>query len=190
MRIAVRLTGPREGQTVVLNGVRFVEGWAVIDAGALRYFTRCYKVVPYGAGNNEADAHAGKREEVPSQAEVQPIDDGTPKKPADDSGTDDGATDGSEGNVPDGDGHEDPRVDWLREALSQLDPEDDSQWTQDGRPRVDALSRVTGRMVTREMVQERFSGGERYEAAGQGQQPDEAGDAGSTGTVDEESPDE
>lgn len=49
--------------------------------------------------------------------------------------------------------------------MTLLDPEDNALWTGTGRPKVNALASALGRMVTKEEVEERFSGGERGEAA-------------------------
>lgn len=40
----------------------------------------------------------------------------------------------------------------LKHALSQLDPKDDTQWTSDGAPLVEAVSRIAGRQVTRKEI--------------------------------------
>lgn len=40
----------------------------------------------------------------------------------------------------------------LRSALSQLDPTDDSQWTQDGLPLLDVLGTLTNTKVTRQQI--------------------------------------
>lgn len=171
----VQLTGPRKGQTVVLNGVQFVKGSGHIDDGAYLYFSRCHKVVPYGTSNDAEKAAERPGKDVPSGADLQPVDISPTKVPADGGESAVGSDAGPEGSVSLGDGHADagldraePRKDPLGQALAQLDPLDDSQWKADGSPRVDALARITGGMVTKEMVEARFTGGER-EAARQGQ---------------------
>ena len=172
----VQLSGPREGQTVRLGGVQFVEGVADIDGGAFLYFSRSYKVVPYdGPSNDEAaDAERGG-EEVPSEADVQSDEFESAEASADSS--DGTASDeaGPEGSLPSGDGHEDAGEhhsevdeDPLGTALAQLDPDNDDHWRSDGRPAVSALAKVTGGMVTKAMVEARFEGGDR-EAARQGE---------------------
>lgn len=167
----VRLTGPREGQTVRLNGVQFVKGRARIHPGQLLYFSRCYAVTPTedvdGIRNDAPEAPERAREEAPSGADLPQEPSGAPEAPADDGGGDDQPEARPEGSVPDGDGHEDSREhgpadnDPLGEALKQLDPSDNTHWTNDGRPRVKALSDVLGRRVTKDEILSRFEEGER-----------------------------
>ena len=170
----VQLTGPREGQTVHLNGTEFVNGVGIIDDGAFLYYSRCWKVVPYGPSHDEAADAEWSGPEVPGTADVQSEEHGTGEAPTDASDGATSSTSGSEGSISFGDGHSDAGLrgsigeDPLGQALTQLDPDDDSQWKADGSPRVDALAKITGGMVTKEMADARFSGGER-EATRQGQ---------------------
>lgn len=165
----VKLTGPREGQTVTLNGVRFINGEAAMSAAQLRYFAKCYGAVPYGSGDNAAE-NAAVRAEVQGGPDVRQDGDGAPQEgPHDGAGDDDG--DGGEAEqLPGGDGHGHSGVhgttEGLREAVARLDPENDKMWTTDGRPRVNALAKLLGRMVTKEEVEATFAAGERAKHGG------------------------
>ena len=172
----VQLTGPREGLTVKLGGIQFVEGVADIDGGAFLYFHRSYEVVPYNGPSNDEAADAERSgEEVSSESDVQ-SDEHEPAEALADSSEGPASDEaGAEGSLPSGDGHEDagerdPEVDEdpLGAALAQLDPDNDDHWRADGRPAVAALAQITGGMVTKAMVEERFEGGDR-EAAKQGE---------------------
>lgn len=74
----VHLTGPREGQTVKLNGVQFVNGAAEIADGAFGYFFKCYKVVQDGRSNDAPADSKGNRSNLQGEPEVRPDGVGAP----------------------------------------------------------------------------------------------------------------
>ena len=167
----VKLTGPREGQTVMLNGSQFVNGIAHIDDGAFRYFSRCYGVVPHGLSDNEAADPERGGKTVSGKPELQPEGRGTPEGGAQDSVGDDAGVGGEAEQLPSGDGHGDAGFrgpiegdDPLGQALRRINTENNDLWTGTGRPTVKALADVLGRMVTKEEVEARFKGGERVAA--------------------------
>lgn len=146
----LRLTGIHEGKTMVLRGVRFVDGVATPHCseddfkGLLKYLHRCDGVI---------EDHGRSQDHV--QHEERPVQDGdrevhqegsSSEAPSDDGPADADPDPGEEGLSSDGDGPgADPDLTFLgrvAQAVMRLDPADDEHWTSDGRPRVDAVAEM------------------------------------------------
>lgn len=174
MRVYLELTGARTGQTCVLGKYQFVGGRTVVSgdghkvASAVRFLGRVYSAFPTGspelkarraqekaeapgkleapgnqqeAGNGDAPtdevAAGGQAGEVPGNVQS----DGSPEEPAADGAGDAAAAPGGAQHGPPGYRHPDAR---LREAILNLDKDNDELWTAEGRPRLDALTKLPG----------------------------------------------
>ena len=159
LRVYVELTGARTGQTCVLGKYQFVKGRTVVSgegrnvASAVRFLGRVYAAFPTGSrelaerrkqeaqGNGDAaiDESAAGRPAAEVLGDLQH--DGAPHQTAADSPVAAGApADPAEHSAP-GYRHPDTR---LREAILSLDKANDELWTAEGRPRLDALTKLPG----------------------------------------------
>lgn len=118
--------------------------------------------VPSGEPDLQESAEPGQAA-TPAAGEVQPDGGGTPEVPGDDGAGATGDPGGSESDVPDGDGHTDPRLPVEEEepeharhrgAVAALNPEDDTHWTEDGLPAIEAVAELLGDgSATRETIE-------------------------------------
>jgi len=168
------LTGCRTGMTTILGGYQFVNGHTIVRAdnsqidGVCRYLGRTYKAFEEGTaelahyqrldkeatttnGKCNAEASPKPRDSVAIPSSVQPQGTGTAAVSSDDGSRATGATSGSEGTVPNRDGHQDSGNDRssrskseISKAIAALDPSNDEHWTSNGRPRVDAVANAVG----------------------------------------------
>lgn len=164
--IKLVLTGGREGMTGVIDrrwpakkGIITLTGEPERLASTVRYLGRCYKAFPEGSdelaayqerlrhGNSKVQAHPQPGPAVKVQSDSKPEQSGSAPLPSDDWEGAEGAAAPGAGGVAVGDGHPDPGYDYkndpgeaIRQALSQLDPNDDGVWTVDGLPRVDVVA--------------------------------------------------
>lgn len=164
LRVYLELTGARAGQTCVLGKYQFVKGRTVVSgegrkvASAIRFLGRVYAAFPTGS----RELQERKAQEAAERGEAQngdaPTDDAAaggqstqvlgdlqPDGAADDAAGDSpvaaGAQADSAEHGPLGYRHPDTR---LREAILSLDKANDELWTAEGRPRLDALTKLPG----------------------------------------------
>lgn len=131
------LTGPRKGQTIVLNGTEFTNGIAVLygtpknNDGIARYLSKCYGAQVEGsaahrqaeenylaavalkeAENGTGQVHPQGNPNPPATipAGVQSDGSGSPAPTANDGAEPASGETGTSGGVPGGDGHADTRV--------------------------------------------------------------------------------
>lgn len=189
------LTGAKTGKTIKLNGHRFIKGELQVCGaaqelqGLITYFGRTYaaflkgstqlkeaqvKDAEDGTSEIQEDEGDGQPEPIPSDRES----DGgkpTPKTTNDEPG-DVGSEGGSTGDISDRDGHsntgvcseEDDINQRLLKAITTLNPDNADHWTNDGRPRMDAVETAYGSAgVTRKMVEVTIPGYNRELAAQQ-----------------------
>jgi len=187
MKKTLVLTGSMAGKTILLNGRKFVNGRLELMgpdnelAGLERYFGRCYSacvegseehkaVLAAGNGNGNGtgkangDPGGGGSEAV--SGDLQSDGTGSSAPSAEKQPGDDGGSSGSEGGVPDGNGHPNSGVrpesesdqsrSNLSGALGRLSPENDDHWTQAGLPQVSIVAGLAGENVSRAMIDEMF----------------------------------
>lgn len=180
------LHGHYAKKTVKLRDIQFVRGEAVLpgnyaqNEGIIIYMGRCYQAYPEGMSPQEGEEHASKvpatalghkTKEIPGAGEST----GTklsPQGPEDGEG-DGGAEGGGTGSIPEGNGHEDPRIyTRLQEALNGLDPKNDLHWTQKGLPSLQVLETILGGGgVTRKEIEAAIPGFSREIALGRPSDP-------------------
>jgi len=170
MQVTIRLalTGPREGETIELNGLAFTDGIAEYTgsepeaANILRYFSRCYAVVEVDKDGNPLNPPKettdvgiqNQSAENPDQSLSGNSDQGAG---ADSNGTAQlGSND--QANADNQNGQAEPTVakvdERLRAALLQLDPTNDEHWTKLGKPAIAAVEPFYGSSgFTREDVE-------------------------------------
>lgn len=157
----LKLTGPREGETIQLNGLQFIDGIAEYTGSEpeaenmLRYFARSYAVVEVDKEGNPANP---PQEETKDGLQDQP--DQEPNQPLQGNGDEGGQPDSNgpavgevndDTNVQPENGQANPPVaqqlpvdERLRNALLQLDCENDDHWTKLGKPAIAALEPIYG----------------------------------------------
>ena len=159
----------RNGRTTIVEPANKLDG-------AIRYYGLYYQAYPEGSAalsaaqerdrlrklkKEEGDGQRDHSEapvtdgNAPVRGDVQPTGAGTgPEAPAV-GPVDAAAPAGSAPSVAGGDGQPGPdaaaadRLDRLRQAVSRLNPKDKVDWTSDGLPSVDAVTRLFGSPVTR-----------------------------------------
>lgn len=165
------LTGPLAGKTVRLGHHQFINGEMVLpgDAraqeGAIRYLGRCYQAFPAGSAELKAtqkdkdDGIQRNASQAAGQGHAARVSGGADgssgsvsapgavQRGADDS---DGSAAGSSVVVPGGSGHEDSgllsgTVEAIKKAVLSLDPADDTVWTDEGLPSIEAISKIVGK---------------------------------------------
>lgn len=170
-KVKVVLTGGRAGFNGILGKqYKFVDGALTLRGSEkdvqsmMLVLERSYAAYPEGSAELEAaqrrymEATDGEcnptqvEEENPEQhipGDVQPQGQGSPEEETVDGGESDDSVEGQEGSEDSGDGHEDPRVSRIREAVMTLEVPNDALWTAEGLPKVEAVSEVLGEDVTR-----------------------------------------
>lgn len=161
--IFLKLTGPREGDTVELNDLQFTDGIATYTGSEpeaeslLRYFSRSYAVIQVDKDGNPVNP---PKEETEDGVSNQPDQD--PNQSLQGNGNTSTEPEGNGSNVVEGgddtnlhneNGQTDAPVapapqlpvdERLRNALNQLDPENDEHWTKLGKPAIAALEPIYG----------------------------------------------
>lgn len=163
-----------------VNGVCVLQGDPAAVAGAVHYLSRCYNAHPEGSQEHQKalvdwekaqqEASGGQRNPQSSadsdaSAEVrgsgQPDGGGAPPEGADEQPNDADPEAGAAGGVPGGNGHPDARVPpevpdefsaRVKEAVGRLDHTNDEHWTDEGLPRVSAVSEILGENVSRQQL--------------------------------------
>lgn len=173
-RTVMVLTGARTGQTCELNKMLFVKGKRTFHgsyeelSGLIRYVGRVFKAFPEGSGElrkqQELDRQNPALKELfhgsgeVHQDRSQTVSDGVQPEGREsetvsaDNGT--GSDEAGEGEArveTTGDGPQDSgddpeavRLQRIHQAVTSLDREDSENWTADGLPRVDVVSKVSG----------------------------------------------
>jgi hypothetical protein len=179
------LTGHFKGQTIVLNGHKFVDGTLELKGdmdkmqGLINYF-RSYNA--YLAGSDEL-AKAEARDKENANGKNSNLENGGRKnsgrvqsdKPgskveASGSGNDGDEVGAGDGLVPEGDGvpegrEGDPQVLKIIDAVKSLDPDADEFWTDAGLPKVSAIEKAAGLVgVTRKEIENAMPGYNREKA--------------------------
>lgn len=152
--IRLTLHGHFKGQTVTLNGYRFVKGVLELPGdmdhndGIVKYFARSYQAYPdgvapevakYGTSEIPASPQQGRSTSVPSR--VQQVGTGSTKETTNLGTGTTGTETGTEGSMANGDGYSNPR---LHQAIMSLDPNNNGHWTQSGKPAIAALEAILG----------------------------------------------
>lgn len=167
LKVYLELTGARAGQTCVLGKYQFVKGRTVVSgegrkvASAVKFLGRVYAAFPSGS-RELSERRAQEKAASPALQEVANGDAQTDESAAGGQSAEvlgdlqsDGAADEAAGdstvtadaqadpaeNGPLGYRHPDTR---LREAILSLDKANDELWTAEGRPRLDALTKLPG----------------------------------------------
>lgn len=157
------LTGGRAGQTVNLKGHQFVDGKIALHGSSpdVESLTHWMAVnwAAYPEGSEEAEAANGElniqEDSKPDEKHAllsgdEPGGEGTPPGDSPDGGRSDGPDRGkTDGSIPEGNGHQDPRMDRIKEALNQLDAMDEAHWTTTGEPAMAAVEAFLGEKITR-----------------------------------------
>lgn len=189
------LTGPREGNTEVLQGKQFVKGVLQLRGtleelqGLVTYMGRSYGAYLEGseelakaqAKYKKGGEDASKVSEETKQGGSEEVSgdntdngDGITETSPDDSNGTTGSEEGDTGILSNGDGHTDTGVhtgedeinERLVSAVTSLDPLNDEHWTSEGLPRMDAIEAVYGSAgVTRKLVEVSVPGYTREVAA-------------------------
>lgn len=176
-RILFELTGHYAGKSVVLSGKEFRDGYCEVwcqaeNAPFVKRSLSHYAAFPVPSLELEEakkrdyenglrnQASTAERDRKP--AEVQSVHEPSSEVPAPQS-SDDGSADAQPetwgaGLLPEGDGHEDPRIpevtgeiDFrLKEVIQSLDPEEEDHWTAEGLPSIEAVEKAFGNNLTRE----------------------------------------
>jgi len=169
LRVYLELTGARTGQTCVLGKYQFVKGRTVVSgegrkvASAVKFLGRVYAAFPTGSrelaarqaqekaaatstpqevanGDAPVDEAAAGRQSAEVLGDLQPDGAAADGAAADGGGDAPAAADSAEHGAL-GYRHPDTR---LREAILTLDKANDELWTAEGRPRLDALTKLPG----------------------------------------------
>lgn len=181
MKVTVVLTGPDTGRTCLLHGKDFVNGEMVVSGThsevetQLRYIARTCRAYPLGspelADAQERDHSRGIQHSTsPStgQGDHQRLRSGSRESPrrVQEVSADHGpgfdpvvSADGPEGMGAGGSGYEDSwlppeQITQIGNAVLALDPENDSHWTEDGLPSVEALaSALANPSISRQTIE-------------------------------------
>jgi len=159
------LTGGRKGFTGVMSGFKFMDGRTTLEGplNQVEKLTHWMAVMwqAYPEGSKELEALNGKSTHPTGTVEQPPAEvqrgmesggEGAAQAEAPLSpGPDRADADGPAGVVPEGDGS--GHAGQLKEALMMLDSTDDSHWTGQGLPSVEAVSKILGRKTTRAEIQ-------------------------------------
>ncbi|SRR6266550_1502679 len=167
MKVTVVLTGPDTGRTCLLHGKDFVNGEMVVSGNPgevetqLRYIARTCRAYPVGSPDlaeaQERDHSRGIQHSPsssPGQRDHERLRSSSRESPrgVQEVSADHGPgldpvvpADGSEGLGAGGSGHADSwlppeQITQIGNAVLALDPENDSHWTEDGLPSVEALA--------------------------------------------------
>lgn len=160
----LKLTGGREGKTVTLNHIQFMDGVATLKMndkdwlGIKSYFEKCYackEVIVDG------DDETG--EDRPQEVGGKVQEEGRAPEAPTDVGEADAETEASEEELPtSGDGPFRPDAARIKEIVESLDLADDENWTDGGLPRVDVVAGLYGEInVTRADVERAMPGFKR-----------------------------
>ena len=169
---ALKLGGAMSKRTITLNGLRFVNGIALLPSmtfenvmstygGLINYFKTCYQaeLVQGGADYDQFTETTPTSESIRDRSVGQ---ESTETQAIYDS-ADVGVEGWDSGGISSGDGYENSGIpyssDWtarqrrIAAALEQLDDDNDDHWTQLGLPRVDAIEIIMGdSSVTRQEI--------------------------------------
>lgn len=171
MAIKLTLHGAYKGRNITLNGVKFIDGVAVLEGdavkneGLIKYMGLCYQAHPEGYEAPAAEVEPKKtaeEEPVLEVGDVIEVDgraaeitgfaaDGTPELKF----LDEDPGEGKEGEVNEK----------LVAAIKALDPKDDGHWTKHGKPQMAAVEKLYGSAgITRDDVEAAVPGYDRDQA--------------------------
>ena len=156
----LKLTGAKENFTGRLGLCYFQNGLSTVEVsdgdweGLLKYYQRSYKAV---------EVYPNAPERVPG--DVRPEGEGSSSETSDDGGEHDPPDGGDKGSEAEGDGPESPEAALISDAVDELDPEKDDDWTGDGFPRVSRVLELLGGnyTLTRKDIEEAAPKSYRYE---------------------------
>lgn len=156
------LAGPRAGQSVTLQGLKFVSGIANVqpkNAAQISYFERYYQAYPEGSDElHRALEEFGGKEVYYGSSGLPKNPTGTESKSGSDGGTpasqdatderhDDDSDSGDQGSDSEGSGSQDSGVriqETVVAACMKLDPVNPKHWTPGGVPKFPEFMRAVG----------------------------------------------
>lgn len=113
----------------------------VMDMLVRDYECRIVEAAPDGK-RDLPEAPESEDQEQALRGGVQSRGQGPSDEASDDGAGSDDAGQGDAGILPDGDGHPDPRLDRVKEAVARLDPSKDAHWIGNGLPKVAAVAKL------------------------------------------------